>query len=185
MGVNSVVLVFYVPEFTFTTCYYMEKKKIFDQIHMSYLMTKPTKWHVCPAKTQNRVWSESSLSAWRKLRYLATHWATAKTDQTGRIPRMVWVFAGRTVILLVLSWGGSYWYILSYKFQAFVWLCRDQAVWGIYRNRLRDFRTPIISSRVAFFNRFCPLLRTFRPLNSVQPHRQVIRCPSVEKARPC
>ena len=43
-------------------------------------MTKPTKWHVCPAKTQislgiRPVWSESSLSAWRKLRSLATHWA--------------------------------------------------------------------------------------------------------------
>ena len=32
---------------------------------------------------------------------------TAKTDQTGRMPRLIWVFAGRTVILLVLSWGGS------------------------------------------------------------------------------
>ena len=26
---------------------------------------------------------------------------------TGRMPRLIWVFAGRTVILLVLSWGGS------------------------------------------------------------------------------
>ena len=32
---------------------------------------------------------------------------TAKTDQTGRLPRLIWVFAGRRVILLVLSWGGS------------------------------------------------------------------------------
>ena len=61
---------------------------------MSRLMTKPTKWHVRPAKTQISlgilpVWSESSLSAWRK-------------------PRLFWVFAGRKVILLVLSWGGSY-----------------------------------------------------------------------------
>ena len=28
---------------------------------------------------------------------------TAKTDQTGRMPRLIWVFAGRTLILLVLS----------------------------------------------------------------------------------
>ena len=54
-----------------------------------------------PAKTQislgiRPVWSESSLFAWRKLRSLATHWATAKTDQTGRMPRLIWVFAGRT-----------------------------------------------------------------------------------------
>ena len=47
---------------------------------MSRLMTKPTKWHVRPAKTQislgiRQVWSESLLSAWRKLGSLATHWA--------------------------------------------------------------------------------------------------------------
>ena len=45
---------------------------------VSHLMTKPTKWHVRPMKTQislgiGPVWSESSLSAWRKLRSLATH----------------------------------------------------------------------------------------------------------------
>ena len=59
-------------------------------------MTKPTKWHVRPAKTQislgirpvwsesslslislgiRPVWSESSLSAWRTLGSLATRWA--------------------------------------------------------------------------------------------------------------
>ena len=55
------------------------------------------------------VWSESSLSAWRKLGSLATHWVHSKdSEQTGRMPRLIWVFAGRTVILLVLSWGGSY-----------------------------------------------------------------------------
>ena len=33
---------------------------------------------------------------------------TAKTDQTGRMPRLIGVFAGRTGnILLVLSCGGS------------------------------------------------------------------------------
>ena len=47
--------------------------------HLRHLMTKPTKWHVRPAKTQislgiRLVWSESSLSAWRKLESLATHW---------------------------------------------------------------------------------------------------------------
>ena len=66
-------------------------------------MTKLTKWHVRPAKTQislgiRPVWSESSLSAWRKLGSLATHWAHSEdSDQTGRMPRLIWVFAGRTV----------------------------------------------------------------------------------------
>ena len=80
---------------------------------MSRLMTKPTKWHVRPAKTQislgiRPVWSESSLSAGRKCGSLATHWAHSDdSDQTGRMPRLMWVFAERTVILLVLSRGGS------------------------------------------------------------------------------
>ena len=46
--------------------------------HLSCRTTKPTKWYVRPAKTQislgiRPVWSESSLSTWRKLGSLATH----------------------------------------------------------------------------------------------------------------
>ena len=48
--------------------------------HLSRPTAKPTKWHVRPAKTQisldiRPVWSASSLSAWRKLGSLATHWS--------------------------------------------------------------------------------------------------------------
>ena len=70
--------------------------------HMSHLMTKPTKWHVRPAKTQislgiHPIWSESSLSAWKELGSLATTWAHSEdSDQTGQMPRLIWVFAGRT-----------------------------------------------------------------------------------------
>ena len=68
-----------------------------------------TTWHVRPAKTQTSLGgSESSLSAWRNLGTLATHWAHSEDpDQTGRMPRLIWVFAGRTVILLFLSCRGS------------------------------------------------------------------------------
>ena len=63
------------------------------------------------------VWSESLLSAWRKLSSLATHWAHSKdSDQTGRMPRLIWVFAGRTATLLVLSRGGSILKKKSFKF---------------------------------------------------------------------
>ena len=61
------------------------------------------------AKTQisldiRPVWSESLLSAWRKLGSLATHWAHSEdSDQTG----LIWVFAGRTLTLWVLSCRGS------------------------------------------------------------------------------
>ena len=69
---------------------------------MNRLVTKPTKWHVRPAKTQISLgicyhWVSS------------THWVHSKdAGPTGRMPRRIWVFAGSTVILLVLSWGGSY-----------------------------------------------------------------------------
>ena len=42
------------------------------------------------------VWSEYSLSAWRKSGSLATHWAHSEdSDQTGRMPRLFSLFAGR------------------------------------------------------------------------------------------
>ena len=65
-------------------------------------MTKPTKWHVRPAKTQislgiRPVWWGASLSVWRNLASLATHWEHSEdSDQTGRMPRLIWIFARRT-----------------------------------------------------------------------------------------
>ena len=76
-------------------------------------MTKPTKWHVGPAKTQislgiRPVWSESSLCAqWVAKDLSILHADSEEPDQTGRMLRLIRVFAGRTVILLVLSWGSS------------------------------------------------------------------------------
>ena len=87
---------------------------------LSTLLSSCEPWHdktnkvsVRPAKTQislgiRPVWSESSLSAWRKLGSLATHWVHSEdSDQTGRMPRLIWVFAARTLTLLVLSCRGS------------------------------------------------------------------------------
>ena len=65
-------------------------------------MPKPIKWPVRRAKTQislgiRSIWSESSLSAQRSIGSSATYWAHSKdSDQTGRMPRPNWVFAGRT-----------------------------------------------------------------------------------------
>ena len=72
-------------------------------------LDKTNKMTVRPAKTQISlgirpvwsewcpVWSESWLSAWRKLGSLATYWAHSKdSDQTGQMPRLIWVFAWRT-----------------------------------------------------------------------------------------
>ena len=84
---------------------------IMEQIQEFVLIAQ---WYEPRHDTTNKmsvrpVWSESSLSAWRKLGSLATHWAHSEdSDQTGRMPRLVWVFAGRTLTLLVLSCRGSY-----------------------------------------------------------------------------
>ena len=78
----------------------------------SRLMTKPTKW-LCAQRRLRSTWAsaqsdQSSLSVWRKLGSLATHWAHSEdSDQTGRMPSLIWVFARGTARLLVLSWGGS------------------------------------------------------------------------------
>ena len=77
---------------------------LFSDFHnnLSCIMTKPTKWHVHPSKTQISLrirsdWSQSLLSAWRKLASLATHWVHSEdSDQTGQTPRLIWVFAGYT-----------------------------------------------------------------------------------------
>ena len=65
-------------------------------------MTKHTKWHVRPAKTQislgiRPVWSESSLCAqWVAKDQSILPADSEDSDQSGRMPRLIWVFAGRT-----------------------------------------------------------------------------------------
>ena len=69
---------------------------------------------VRPAKTQislgiRPVWSESSLCAqWVAKGPSFLHADSEDSDQTGLMPRLIWVFAGRTLTLLVLSQGGSF-----------------------------------------------------------------------------
>ena len=82
---------------------------------MSRDMTKPTNW-MCAQRKLRSAWASAQSDQSRhcalneKLRTQACFMRTAKTDQTGRMPRLIWVFARRTLILLVLSWRGSYMY---------------------------------------------------------------------------
>ena len=75
---------------------------------------KTNKMRVRPAKTQislgiRPVWSVSSLSAqWVANDPSFLHADSEYSDQTGRMPRLIWVFAGRTVTLLVLLCRGSF-----------------------------------------------------------------------------
>ena len=74
-----------------------------------------------PVKTQisldiRPVWSESSLCAqWVAKGRSFLHADSEDSDQTGRMPRLIWVFAGRTTTLSVLSWGGSYYFQNTYN----------------------------------------------------------------------
>ena len=108
-------------------CFYQENTSLIYTLYKelkwnwefySYRFTRVATWQnqqneCAPAKTQislgiRPVWSESSLSAWRKLGSLATNWWHREdSDQTGWMPRLIWVFAGCTVTLLVLSCRGS------------------------------------------------------------------------------
>ena len=61
---------------------------------------------------------QSSLSAWKKAWVLSypfsTHLAhSVDSDQTGQMPRLIWVITGCTVILLVFSRGGSNYFMLG------------------------------------------------------------------------
>ena len=80
---------------------------------------KTNKMSVHPAKTQislgiRPVWSESSLCAqWVAKDPRFIHADSEDSDQTGRMPRLIWVFAERTATLLVLSCRGSFGFSLS------------------------------------------------------------------------
>ena len=63
-------------------------------------MTKPTKWHVHPKKTQSslgirRAWSVLAVHMKKQWTHCFFMW-TAKTDQARRMPRLDWVFFGCT-----------------------------------------------------------------------------------------
>ena len=49
------------------------------------------------------------------------HSGSEDSDQSGRMPRLIWVFAGRIVILLVLSWRGSNILIQSARIEESTW----------------------------------------------------------------
>ena len=71
-------------------------------------MIQPTNW-MCAQRRLRSAWaSAQSDQSLRWRRSLATHWADSEdSDQTGQMPRLIWVFAGRTLIWLVLSCRGS------------------------------------------------------------------------------
>ena len=78
-----------------------------------------------PAKTQislriRAVWLESLLSAWRKFASLAIQKCARKdSDQTARMRRLIWIFAGRTCRKTRFQTYGSYEWIIKWVFETF------------------------------------------------------------------
>ena len=87
-------------------------KNVIEQWH-----DKTNKMSVHPVKTQislgiRPVWSESSLCAQLVAKDPSfLHVDNADSDQSGRMPRLIWVFAGRTATLLVLTCRS--WYVVG------------------------------------------------------------------------
>ena len=117
---------------------------------------KTNKIAVRPAKTQislgiRPVWSKSSLSAWRNLGSLATHWAHSEdSDQTGRMPRLIWGFAGRTYHFVGLS---SYHYRccnFAYEHEYLRYLCDNgninQEIYVIVETNIARGRCPHVDN---------------------------------------
>ena len=91
--------------------------KEYYQLQKAYVLQhdKTNKMTVCPAKTKislgiRLVWSESSLCIqWVAKDPSFLHVDSEDSDQTGRMPRLIWVFAGRTChfvgyVMLRLIW---------------------------------------------------------------------------------
>ena len=83
-------------EMTKVNMKYLKMERIIEPPH-----DKTNKMTVCPAKTQISlgicpVWSESSLCTQWVAKDPSFLYADSKdSDQTGRMPRLIWVFAGR------------------------------------------------------------------------------------------
>ena len=82
---------------------------------------------MCAQRTQISLgispdWSESSQCAqWVAEDPMFLHADSEDFDQTERMPRLIWVFGGRTLILFVLSYRGSYLVSCGHECSAIVW----------------------------------------------------------------
>ena len=80
--------------------------------YVSCDLTKPTKW-LCARQRLRSAWAsakfdQSSLYAqWVAKEPSFLHADSEDSDQTGWMPRLIWIFTGRAAILLVLSYRAS------------------------------------------------------------------------------
>ena len=100
----------------------------FTLAQLSRLITKKKKMTVRQAKTKislgiRPVWSESSLCAqWVAKDPSFLHAGSEDSDHTGRMPRLIWVFAGSTCyfvgfVMRRLNWPDANWTIIPRLFK--------------------------------------------------------------------
>ena len=113
--------------FSCTYLFCMAWKWNYSELHLPFSEYEPrhdktNKVTVRPAKTQiglgiRPVWLESSPCAqWVAKDPSFLHADSEDSDQTGRMPGLIWVFTWRTALLLVLSCRGSYVVVTSIVF---------------------------------------------------------------------
>ena len=108
--------------------------------HLSRLLTKPTKLLYAQRRFRSAwAFAQSDQSLHWALSGVAKgpsflHADSEDSDQTGRMPRLIWVFAGRTAIMLVLSWSGSF---CCFRVHYFSCWCQSQR-----RTAIIDWGTP-------------------------------------------
>ena len=99
---------------------------------MSHDLTKPTKWLCAQRRLRSALVSaqsdQSLLCAQSVAKGPSFLYADSEdSDQTGQMPRLIWVFAGRTIILLVLSCRGSK---IKPEIKAIIWNVLQKQVPG-------------------------------------------------------
>ena len=109
---------------------------------------KTNKMNMRPAKTQISlgicpVWSESSLcTEWVAKDPTFLHANSEDSDQTGQMPRLIWVFDGRTLILLVFSCRGSLDLVYSTTVTTLLHSPKDQSCHQLVINLSRSMTKP-------------------------------------------
>ena len=108
-------------------------------VKFCHLHTKLTKWHVHPAKTLmsldiRPVWSASSLSAWRKLGSLATHWAHSKDSES-------------------LHWAHTHFigFVMRWLLYLIVWVRKQVFIVGFVDSFSQTWSFMVASLRLNFF----------------------------------
>ena len=102
---------------------------------LSRLVTKPTMW-LCTQQRLRSAWAsaqsdQSSLCAkWVAKGPSFLHADSKDSDQTGQMPRLIWVFARRIFTLLVLLRGGSIVFtVLIGLIQSSIYMYDKKKVW--------------------------------------------------------